>query len=375
MGGRGAGKTRAGAEWIRAQAREPKRIALVGESYPAARGVMIEGDSGLLAISPKAERPRFLPSRRRLEWPSGAIGEIFSAEDPDGLRGPQFHCAWADELCKWRYPQACWDMLQFGLRLGDHPRQCVTTTPRPSPLFKQILARSDCITARASTYANRACLPPAFFKSIIRRYENTRLGRQELNAELIEDTPGALWNHDLIHRARVKTAPPLQRIVVAVDPPASHSAAADECGIIAAGCSEDGHAYLLEDGSAAGLTPAGWAKRAIALFRRHKATRLVAEINQGGDMVENIIRQIAPSIPFRAVRARRSKIIRAEPVAALYEQSRIHHVGVWPELEDQLCTFSPANASNSPDRLDALVWALTDLLLHQPAANARMRRI
>ncbi len=377
LGGRGAGKTRAGAEWIRHIAQNsPRRIALIGETYQAARDVMVEGASGLLTITPDNEKPRFFSSRRRLEWPCGSVAELFSAEDPDALRGPQFHAAWGDEICKWRYDQKTWDMLQFALRLGAKPRQCITTTPRPTKLIKSILARSDCIAARASSHANRNNLSPVFFEAIVGRYENTRLGRQELNAELIEDEPNGLWNRAMIDFARLNSAPPLERTVIAIDPPASAGRSADECGIIAAGCSAEGHAYVLEDCSAAGLSPVQWAKRALAALRRHRASRLVAEINQGGNLVENVIRQIAPDAAFRAVRASKSKHMRAEPVAALYEQGRVHHIGNLPKLEDQMCAFDGEKSNGrSPDRMDALVWALTDLIINRRANQARLRQL
>ncbi len=376
LGGRGAGKTRAGAEWVCGlAARSPARIALAGETYDAARSVMVEGPSGILACARRNARPVFRPSRRQILWPGGACAELFSSEEPEALRGPQFHFAWCDELAKWRRPEETWNMLQFALRLGARPRQCVTTTPRPIPLLKRLLADPDCALARAPTYANRANLSPAFFRSIIRRYEGTRLGRQELEAELIEDVPGALWTRALIEKNRVRKTPPLRRTVIAVDPPATGSRNSDECGIIAAGLGEDSLAYILEDCSAARLSPVQWARRAAAAYRRHQAARLVAEVNQGGDMVEAVLRQIAPAIAFRPVRAARSKRIRAEPVAALYERGCVRHLGALPRLEDQMCAFTGNRAGSSPDRLDALVWAVADLLLGGNAAAARLRRL
>ncbi len=398
LGGRGAGKTRAGAEWIHAAASDSAaagssgdsptsslRIALIGETYLAARAVMVEGESGLLNIGHEDQRPVFQSSRRQLRWPSGALAELFSAEDPEALRGPQFHLAWCDELCKWRYADETWNMLQFALRLGERPQQVITTTPRAMPLLKKLMASPDNVITRATTYDNRNNLAPPFFDSIIRGYEGTRLGRQELNAEMMEDDPDSLWTRQMIDRSRCEQPPQnLTRIVIAVDPPITGTKKSAECGIIAAGLgeSEKGgpsnapkHAYVLADHSACDLSPTQWASRAVQAFRMHKADRIVAEVNQGGDMVETVIRQIAPQIPFRAVRASRGKRLRAEPVAALYEQNRIHHVGALTQLEDQMCSFTGGAHEQSPDRLDALVWAITNLMLSGASALARLRRI
>lgn len=362
LGGRGAGKTRAGAEWVRAQKEHCQHIALVGETYGDARSVMVEGPSGLLAIAPPNDRPHFEPSRHRLVWGNGAVATLYSASDPESLRGPQFDAAWCDELAKWRYGQACWDMLQFGLRLGERPRQVVTTTPRPVPLLKKLMADPHTVISRASTYANRANLAQAFFDSVVTAYEGTRLGRQELNAELLEDNPDALWTRDIIEAGRQLTAPACIRIVVAIDPPVTSGPDADECGIVAVGLDAQGGFYVLEDLSKGGLKPAEWASRAIGVFDRLKADRVVAEVNQGGEMVEAVLRQIAPHVSFRAVRATKGKAIRAEPVAALYEQGRVHHLGQLAKLEDQLCEFVPGVTRKSPDRMDALVWGITDLM-------------
>lgn len=362
LGGRGAGKTRAGAEWVRAQKEQCHHIALVGETHGDARSVMVEGPSGLLAIAPPYDRPHFEPSRHRLVWDNGAVATLYSASDPESLRGPQFDAAWCDELAKWRYGQACWDMLQFGLRLGERPRQVVTTTPRPVPLLKKLMADPHTVISRASTYANRANLAQAFFDAVVTAYEGTRLGRQELNAELLEDNPDALWTRDIIEAARQIQTPECTRIVVAIDPPVTSGPDADECGIVAAGIDAQGGFHVLEDLSKGGLKPAEWACRAIKVFERLKADRIVAEVNQGGEMVEAVLRQISPHIPFRAVRATKGKAIRAEPVAALYEQGRVHHLGQLAKLEDQLCEFVPGVTRKSPDRMDALVWAITDLM-------------
>jgi phage terminase large subunit-like protein len=375
LGGRGAGKTRLGAEWVRGIAlgrppfatRPSGRIALVGETFQAVRDVMIEGQSGLLAVHPRAERPTWQPSRQRLEWASGAVAQAFSAEDPEALRGPQFTDAWLDELAKWRQAEATYDMLQFALRLGERPRQLVTTTPRAIPLLKRLMAEAGTLVTTAPTALNRDFLSTGFLASLKERYGGTRLGRQELEAELIADRPDALWRREAIEAGRVARAPEITRTVVAVDPPASSQAGADACGIVAVGKGVDGLAYVIADASAAGLRPAEWAGRAAALYRRLDADRLVAEVNQGGEMVAAVIAEVAPDVPVAPVRAKRGKWLRAEPVAALYEQGRVRHVGTFPELEDELCDFGPDGLSSgrSPDRLDALVWAVTALMLER----------
>ena len=385
LGGRGAGKTRTGAEWLRAMAlgippyahRAHGRLALVGESWPDARDVMVEGESGILSISPRAERPQWILTRKRLEWPNGAIGQVFSAEEPDTLRGPQFEAAWCDELAKWRHAEAAFDTLQFGLRLGDRPRQLVTTTPRPLPIIKRLLADPRTRVTRAPTQANAAHLAPAFLDAVVGRYAGTRMGRQELSGELIEDRPDALWQRSRIEACRVNAAPELARIVVAIDPPGSSKPGADACGIVAAGRSESGLYFVLEDASARGLSPAAWARRAVALYRRLDADTLVAEVNMGGEMVRAVLREVDASVPLREVHATRGKFLRAEPVAALYEQGRVKHVGAFPELEDEMCDFGPTglSSSRSPDRLDALVWAITQLMTGRNAGGPRIRRL
>jgi phage terminase large subunit-like protein len=371
LGGRGAGKTRLGAEWVRAIAhgespcadRAHRRIALVGESEHDVREVMIEGASGLLRISPRSQRPVWISSRRRLEWPNGAVAEAFSAEDPESLRGPQFEAAWCDEFAKWRHAEATFDMLQFGLRLGERPRQVITTTPRPIPLLKRLAADVHSVVTHAPTQANARFLSPAFLDTVLARYAGTRLGRQEIDGEIIEDRPDGLWTRALIESCRIATAPPLARIVVAVDPPASTSRRADACGLVAAGRAEDGCVHVIADDTVSGLSPAGWAAKAIVLWRRLCADALVVEVNQGGDMVRAVIAEADPTVPVQPVRARRSKWLRAEPVAALYEQGRVKHVGAFPALEDEMCDFGLDGLSSgrSPDRLDALVWAVSSL--------------
>lgn len=375
LGGRGAGKTRAGAEWIRGLVEQNAagRIALVGETLGDVREVMIDGPSGLRALT-RADRPRYETSRKRLLWPNGAVAQAFSASEPESLRGPQFDAAWADEVAKWRYAEAAWDMLQFGLRLGARPRQVVTTTPRPVPILKRLLADETSVVTRASTYANRANLADAFFRSVITRYEGTRLGRQELDAELIEDNPDALWSREMIDATRVRVAPELVRIVVAVDPPATSGPNADECGIVVAGVDAQGRAFVLDDRSKGRLTPLTWASRAAKAYRDYEADRIVAESNQGGEMVSTIMRQVMPQASLRLVRATRGKWLRAEPIAALYERGQVAHVGAFARLEDQMCDFVPG-AAKSPDRLDALVWALTDLMLGKEGGAPKVRRL
>lgn len=378
LGGRGSGKTRAGSEWVRTLALgtpekpgpQAGRIALVGDTFADVREVMIEGDSGLLAVHGNAERPEWFPSRRRLEWPNGVIAHAFSSDDPEALRGPQFDAAWSDELAKWRYAERAWDMLQFALRLGERPRQVVTTTPRPIPLVKQLLASPGTVVSRAATRENLANLAPGFLERVVGRYKGSRLGRQELDGELIEDRPDALWRREMFDAGRVERPPDLGRIVVAIDPPASSGARADACGIVVAGRAADGAAYVLQDASEQGLRPAQWASRAIELFHRFAADSLVAEVNQGGEMVTQVLREVDATIPVLAVRATRGKWIRAEPVAALYEQGRVRHVGALPKLEDEMCDFGVEGRAKgrSPDRVDALVWALTALMLDTSGA-------
>jgi len=371
LAGRGFGKTRTGAEMIRAQvaARMAHRLALVAPTAGDARDIMVEGESGILAVSPPWERPRYEPSKRRLTWPNGALATLFSADEPERLRGPQHDAAWCDELASWRNPEA-WDMLMFGLRLGTDPRVVVTTTPRATSLLRGLIVDPTVMVTQASTYENRANLAPAFFGQIISKYRGTRLGRQELEAELLEGVPGALWTRPMLEASRVRAVPPLIRVVVAIDPAVSLTERADETGIIVAGKDAGGQGWVLADASGR-YHPTEWAKTAVSVYRAHKADRIVAEVNNGGDMVEATLRMIEPNISFAAVRASRGKVTRAEPVAALYEQGRVRHLGVFPGLEDQMCAFtadahcspSTRSAGYSPDRVDALVWALTDLLV------------
>lgn len=378
LGGRGAGKTRAGAEWVRAHAlgalplakRPCRYIALIGETIADVRSVMIEGVSGLLAIHPSGERPIFEPSKRQLTWPNGSIAKMFSSEDPESLRGPQFDLAWCDELAKWKNAQECWDMLQFALRLGNAPKQIVTTTPRATPVLQTILESARTIVSRSKTHDNAGNLAPNFLSSIVHRYKNTRLGRQELEGEILSDRPDALWQRDIIEQYRIEDKPLLERIVVAVDPPVTSGKTSDACGIIVAGVggnktSEVSTAFILEDYTVSQAKPLQWAKAVARAYHKYQADRIVVEVNQGGEMVESVMRQIDDALPIMQVRASRGKWLRAEPVAALYEQGRVSHVGQFKELEDQMCDFGRDGLSGgrSPDRLDAMVWAVTDLLL------------
>ena len=366
LSGRGWGKTRTGAEWVQEQITSGacRRMALVAATAGDVRDVIVEGPSGLLAIAPENMRPTYEPSKRRLTWPSGAIATTFSADEPERLRGPEFDGAWCDEAGAWTYPEA-WDQLQFGLRIGK-PRCIVTTTPRPTKLIRDLLSRegNDVVVTRGKTLDNAANLSPAAVERLVAKYGGTRLGRQELDGELLEDTVGALWKRSWLDRDRVDTAPDLTRIVVAVDPAVSSHEGSDLTGIIVAGRARDGQIYVLSDVSDR-MSPSEWARRAIGAYEVWKADRIVAEKNQGGDLVENTLRNINSRIPFKAVHASRGKVTRAEPVSTLYEQGRVHHVGTFHQLEDQMCAFTSdfdrSTAGYSPDRVDALVWALTEI--------------
>jgi phage terminase large subunit-like protein len=389
MGGRGAGKTRAGAEWVRSMVEgagpldvgTARRVALVGETIDQVREVMVFGDSGILACSPPDRRPEWQATRKRLVWPNGAVAQVFSAHEPDSLRGPQFDAAWVDELAKWKKGEGAWDQLQFALRLGDNPRQVVTTTPQNVAVLKAILANDSTVVTHAPTIANRANLAASFLAEVHIRYAGTQLGRQELEGLLIDGVEGALWNASIIEAGRIDTAPALSRIVVAVDPPVSAHKSSDTCGIVVVGAITEGppqnwRAVVLEDASVQGASPEAWARAALDAYARHGADRLVAEVNQGGNLVEAVIRQIDALVPFRAVHARASKGARAEPVAALYEQGRIAHVRGLGHLEEQmfLMTAQGFSGRGSPDRVDALVWALTELII-QPAEKYRRPQV
>lgn len=383
LGGRGAGKTRAGAEWVRAKALgiaptgavPANRIALIGETLGDVRRVMIDGISGLMAIHAPHERPVLEISKLQVVWPNGAIAQIFSAEDAESLRGPQFDAAWCDELAKWREPEKVWDMLQFALRLGAAPSVAITTTPRPIPLLKAIMSDRGTATTRAPTSANAANLAPTFLREMQRRYAGSVLGRQELQGEIVEEKSGSLWRRSWIEDARVAEGPDLTRVVVAVDPPVTATATSDACGIIVAGLGIDGRAYVLADMSLQGREPQVWARAAVRAYREHMADRVVAEVNQGGDLVVSILRQMDETVAVRTVRATRGKWLRAEPVAALYAEGRIAHVGYHAVLEEQMLAFGSNGLAKgrSPDRVDALVWAVTDLMLDRPAEPAIRR--
>ncbi|WP_316014568.1 DNA-packaging protein [Roseobacter sp. HKCCA0434] len=375
MGGRGAGKTRAGAEWVRGLVEGPTplapgrctRIALVGETYDQARDVMVLGDSGLIACSPPDRRPKWIASRRVLVWPNGAEAQVFSASDPQALRGPQFDAAWCDELAKWKKGQQAWDMLQFALRLGDDPRCVVTTTPAAVALFEEVLEDEATVVTSAPTSANANNLAPAFLRAVTKKYGGTVLGRQELDGELIRDMPGTLWPRARIEAARVDAAPELTRVVVAVDPPVTGKDSSDGCGLIVAGLAREGEnwrAVILDDLSLPTASPNEWAAAAVAAYRDWQADCIVAEVNQGGAMVERMLRHNSPDVAYRGVHASRSKSARAEPVAALYEQGRVVHAGAFPQLEDEMAAMMRSGYSGrgSPDRLDAMVWAVTDLM-------------
>ncbi len=375
LAGRGFGKTRTGAETIRSWvlSGQARRIALIGATEDEVRQIMIEGESGLLSVHAPEERPYYLPSRKLLVWPNGACARIFSGARPDQLRGPQFDGAWIDELAKFPEPEALWQQLNFSLRLGKSPKVIITTTPRPIKLLKTFLEREgrDVVVTRGNSFENRENLSPTFLKMMEETYAGTRLGAQELYGEILESVEGALWRYDQMEDARTERAPELARIVVAVDPAVTAGEASDETGLVVAGLSEEGKYYVLEDGSGR-HPPLKWAKLAVDLYKKHKADRIIAEVNQGGDLVQTMIRSLGADISFQSVRATRGKFTRAEPVAALYEQGLVHHVGAagFPELEEQLCSYVPGKPP-SPDRLDALVWALTALQEMRPHLTHR----
>lgn len=362
LAGRGFGKTRSGAEYVRAMVKSGQagRIALIERTPADARDVMIEGESGILAVHPPSQRPVYESSKRRLTWANGAQARIYTSYEPDELRGPQHDLAWAEELCSWQYQRETWDNLMLGLRLGQSPKCLVTTTPKPGKILQEIMAQPTTIVVTGSTYENLANLAPTFKAHILSRYEGTTLGRQELYAEIIDAAPNALWQRGLIDKYRVSKAPILSRIVIGVDPPGG----ATECGIVIAGIAENGHYYVLDDRSLR-ASPNAWAGAVIDGFIAHQANIVVAEQNYGGDMVENNISNAAHArktvIRYRHVQATRGKAIRAEPIVGLYEQGRVHHLGTFSALESEMCLWVPGETKESPNRLDALVWALTEL--------------
>lgn len=391
LAGRGFGKTKMGAEWIRErEAAGARRFAFVAETAADARDVMVEGPSGILSVYPKGEEPLYESSKRRLTWPSGAVATLFNATEPDQLRGPQFDCAWCDELAKFRYARATWDQLQMGLRMGDDPKQIITTTPRPIELIKAIIAGDEghVVITHGKTIDNASNLAPKFMRKILKRYEGTRLGRQELDAEILSDIPNALWtltNIDLFRQ--FKTADEIRalcsRIVVSVDPAVTSTEDSDYHGILVQGMAEkDG--YVLEDASIKG-TPEEWARAAISCYDRWDADCIVVEVNQGGDMVASTLKTIRANIPIKEVRATRGKHVRAEPISSLYQQGRIHHIGAFVELENQMTLMSNEGyeGEGSPDRVDALVWGMTELfpsmirepVKREPITSTKMRRL
>ena len=373
LAGRGFGKTRTGAEWVRDQVENNRatRIALVARALDEAQSVMIEGESGILNISPQWNMPTYEPSKRKLTWPNGAFALVFSSHEPDQLRGPQFDAAWCDELASWQYPNETWDNLNFALRLGRRPRSIVTTTPKAVDLVRSLPNRPGVHVTRGSTYENQDNLPPSFFNGLIDQYDGTRIGRQEIHAELMDEDEDALWKREWIEKARLRTQPPLSRIVVAVDPAMSTGPTSSETGIVVVGADmRRQHAYVLADESGR-LSPNNWALRVIHLYDKFNATMIVVEDNAGGQMAEATIQNaVDRTLPVKTVKARRGKYIRAEPVASLYEQSRVHHVGRFPALEDQMCTWNAdLGPSQSPDRADALVHAVTQLILNRNPIN------
>lgn len=363
LAGRGFGKTEAGAQWVRQRVEQgAKSIALIAETQKDLEEVMV---ARLLKISSPSMRPSVRYKPVRITWPNGALALGYNGNEPDQLRGPEFDTAWVDELAKYRYARDTWDMLQFTMRSGDDPRVFVTTTPRPIPVLREIMADATTVITRGSTMDNATNLPASFLSRIKDKYEGTRLGRQELNAEMLDDVPGALWTLAVLDSTRIREAPALQRVVVAVDPSGTKGdGQGDDIGIVVAAKGVDGRAYVLEDGTCQ-LSPEGWGRRSVDLYRRHKADRIVAERNFGGAMVESVIRIADKQVPYKEVVASRGKVVRAEPIAALYEQGKVSHVGAFSDLEDQLCNFTSSGyvGEGSPDRADALVWALTELML------------
>ncbi len=369
MGGRGSGKTRAGSEWVRELARKQiSPIALVGETMSEAVEIMVRGESGILAVHPEEVRPT-LHGKNRLSWPNGVEATILTASDPERFRGPQFAAAWCDEIGKWPHAEEAWDMLQFGLRLGDRPRQLATTTPRATGLIRRLVGDEHTQVVRMTTKDNYRYLAPTFFDAVVARYQGTVLGRQELDGELIEDRIDALWQRSMFRRAEGAVD---GRIVVAVDPPVTGTARSDACGIVVVGRQGEG-AVVLEDATMQGIKPDIWARRAIAAYRAHEADCIVVEVNQGGDLVQQILAQVDATVPVRQVRASRGKWVRAEPAAALYARGLVSHVLGLTALEDELCAFGPDGKAegHSPDRVDALVWALTELVLNEMRPRIR----
>jgi phage terminase large subunit-like protein len=360
LAGRGFGKTRTGAELVRSWVKNFKFVNLIGATADDARDILIEGESGILAVCPKAERPAYKKSDRQLSWPNGAISLIFTADEPDRLRGKQHEKLWGDELAAWRYCQEALDQALFGLRLGKNPQAVFTTTPRPIKPLKDLLADPATVITRGSTFDNRSNLAPSFYNKIVSKYEGTRLGRQELYAEILEDVEGALWKNAMLDQYRVKAAPDMRRIVVAIDPAVSTNKTSDETGIVAVGQGNDRHYYPLSDVSGI-YSPLEWAKKAIHQYEVLRADAIVAETNNGGDLVEANLKAAGFTGRVIKVHASKGKVTRAEPIVGLYEQGQVHHVGSLAMLEAQMTTWSPKE-DDSPDRVDALVWGITELM-------------
>jgi len=381
--GRGFGKTRTGAGWTHERAmEEPREIAYIAKTPADARDFMIEGPGGILRNTPPWECPLYEPSKRSLSWPNGSEATVFSSEDPNQLRGFSGDTAWLDEFAKWKNPEECWNQLQYGMRevSSDRPRQLITTTPRAIKVLRAIEARESTVTVTGSSYENLSNLAPEWVDDTLGQYEGTRLGRQEIHAEYLDDVPGALWNRKLIEETRWpsdREAPTRVRVVVGVDPAASTSEGSSETGIVVAAvgpCSCRGeremHGFVVSDRSLR-ASPDGWGRAAVRAYETYRGDRIVGERNNGGDMVEHVVRTVEKSVSFKSVYASRGKAIRAEPIAALYEQGKVHHLEPFPDLEDQMCTWVPGEPGDSPDRVDALVWALTDLMVKAPRPRER----
>jgi phage terminase large subunit-like protein len=371
LAGRGFGKSRMGAEWVRAMAKTSRHITIVGATANDARTIMVEGESGILAVCPPGERPKYMAHKGELHWPNGGKTQVMSADEPERFRGKQSEIIWADELASWRYPES-WTQLMMGLRLGN-PRAVITTTPRPTQIIRMLLDDPHTHMTRGSTYDNRSNLAEKFFEIVIKRYEGTRLGRQELNAEILTDNPSALWQRDQIEASRVMEAPTLKRVVVGVDPAATGGDESDLTGIVVAGIGIDNRGYVLGDYSLR-ASPDAWARKVVYAFEQHKADRIIVETNNGGEMCSTVLRHVAPNLPITTVHASTGKWARAEPIAALYEQGRVSHVGVFSEMEDQMTDYVPGTGRRSPDRMDALVWAMTHLMPPNPVSTASAAR-
>ncbi len=377
LAGRGFGKTRAGAEWVTAMAgaHPGARFALVGATAHDAVAVMLEGESGLLAVAPKGFAPIWKATKKQLLWPNGSMASLVSAVEPDQLRGPQFHFGWCDEIAAWPKPKEAWDNLRMGLRLGEIPRVVVTTTPRPMPFLKELMSGSGVTVTRGSTYDNRANLPERFLDDLTTGYAGTALGRQEVMGELLEAREGALWSRDGLDRCRERESPDLVRVVIGVDPPAGPGG----CGIVVVGLDDRGIAHVLADASLSGISPGDWALAVVAAYERFRADRVVAETNNGGAMVISTLKAVQATLPVKEVKASRGKSARAEPVSALYAQGRVRHAGLFPELEDEMCGLMAGGGyvgpGSSPDRADALVWALTELMLGTTARRPGVRTL